>query len=140
MADINHQITINASAKKIYELISTKTGIQKWLTKEDGWKIKGKETLGDMLLFYFGENHHEMKISKLEPNREVKWNCTAGHPEWIGTSLSFIIESNGDKNILHFAHKGWANSTDFFEQCNQVWAGCVQDIKNVVEDIKQNKK
>jgi len=72
MADINHQITITASAKKIYELISTKTGIQKWLTKEDGWKIKGKENLGDTLLFYFGENHHEMKISKLDLNSQME--------------------------------------------------------------------
>ena len=133
MANINHQIIIKAPAKKIYELISTKTGIQKWLTKEDGWKIKGNENIGDTLLFYFGENHHEMKISKLEPNREVKWNCVAGHPEWIGTSLSFIIESDGDRNVLHFVHKGWKNTSDFFEQCNQVWEGSLIDIKNAAE-------
>lgn len=133
MANINHQIIIKAPAKKIYELISTKTGIQKWLTKEEGWKIKGNENIGDTLLFYFGENHHEMKISKLEPNREVKWNCAAGHPEWIGTSVSFIIESDGDRNVLHFAHKGWTNTSDFFEQCNQVWEGSLIDIKNVAE-------
>jgi hypothetical protein len=133
MANINHKITINASAKKIYELISTKTGIQKWLTKEDGWKIKGKENLGDTLLFYFGENHHEMKISKLEHEKEVKWTCTVGHPEWVGTSVSFIIESNKDINILHFAHKDWANSSNFFEQCNQVWEGSLIDIKNAAE-------
>jgi uncharacterized protein YndB with AHSA1/START domain len=133
MANINHQITIKASAMKIYELISTKEGIQKWLTKEDGWKIKGKENLGNTLLFYLGEHHHEMKISKLEPNKEVKWDCTVGHPEWIGTSVSFIIEGKGNENILHFAHEGWAKQTDFFKQCNQVWKGSVIDIKNVIE-------
>ena len=57
-----------------------------------------------------------MKISKLEADKEVKWDCTVGHPEWIGTSVSFIIESKEDKNILHFAHTGWANQTKFFEQ------------------------
>ena len=133
MANINHQITIKAQAQKIYELITTKTGIQKWLTKEDGWNIKGKETIGGTLLFYFGENHHEMKISKLIPNTEVTWDCTVGHPEWIGTSVSFTIESKGDKNILYFAHKGWANQTEFFEQCRQVWERSVIDIKNAVE-------
>jgi len=133
MTNINHQITIKAPAQKIYELITTKTGIQKWLTKEDGWNIKGKETIGSTLLFYFGENHHEMKISKLIPNTEVKWDCTVGHPEWIGTSVSFTIESKGDKNIFHFAHTGWANQTEFFEQCRQVWERSVIDIKNAVE-------
>src|SRR4051812_6919053 len=101
MANITHQATIKASAQKIYELIATKTGIQKWLTKEDGWTIKGTETMGGTLLFYFGKNHHEMKISKLVPNKEVKWDCIVGHPEWIGTTVSFIIESKDDKNILH---------------------------------------
>jgi hypothetical protein len=134
MADINHQITIKASAKKIYELIASKEGIQKWLTKEDGWKIKGNENLGGILLFYFGKNHHEMKVSKLEANKEVKWDCIVGHPEWIDTSVSFIIESKGNENILHFAHKGWAKQTNFFEQCNEVWEGSVADIKNAVEE------
>jgi uncharacterized protein YndB with AHSA1/START domain len=133
MSTINHQLIIKAPAKKIYELISIKTGIQKWLTKGNGWKIKGKENIGDTLLFYFGENHHEMQISKLELNREVKWNCVAGHPEWIRTSVSFIIESYEDKNVLHFAHTGWTNTSDFFEQCNQVWEGCLIDIKNAAE-------
>jgi uncharacterized protein YndB with AHSA1/START domain len=133
MANITHQITIKAPAQKIYELIATKTGLQKWLTKEDGWTIKGTETIGGTLLFYFGENHHEMKISKLVPNKEVKWDCIVGHPEWIGTSVSFIIESKEDKNTLHFTHTGWANQTEFFAQCSSAWKQNVIDIKNTAE-------
>jgi uncharacterized protein YndB with AHSA1/START domain len=133
MANINHQITIQAPAQKIYELIATKDGIRKWLTEDDGWNIKGKETIGSTLLFYFGEHHHEMKVSKLIPDKEVSWDCTVGHPEWIGTSVSFAIENNGDENILRFAHTGWANRTKFFDQCSQVWKGNISDIKNVAE-------
>jgi uncharacterized protein YndB with AHSA1/START domain len=48
MPDIKHKISIKASAEEIYELIVRKKGIQKWLTKEDGWKIVGKERLGDI--------------------------------------------------------------------------------------------
>lgn len=138
MPDIKHTISIKASAEEIYELIATKKGIQKWLTKEDGWKIVGKEMPGDILFFHFGADHHEMKISKLDVNKEVKWNCIFGHPDWIGTSLSFNIESNGDKNILHFEHSGWKSKTEFFVQCNQVWAGCVEDIKHVAEAKQEN--
>jgi uncharacterized protein YndB with AHSA1/START domain len=133
MADIKHQITINAPARKIYGLIATKAGIEKWLTKEDGWKITGQENVGGVLLFYFGENHHEMKISKLDPDKEVKWECTVGHPEWVGTTVDFSIEVKEDKCILHFAHQGWANKTKFFEQCNQVWEGNISDIKELAE-------
>ncbi len=133
MADIKHQISIKASAKQIYALVATKTGIRKWLTKDDGWKITGHENLGGTLLFYFGENHHEMKISKLELDKEVKWECTVGHPEWVGTTVDFSIEAKEDKCILHFIQEGWTNKTKFFAQCNQVWGGNISDIKKVVE-------
>ena len=133
MADIKHSISIKASSANIYELLVTKKGIQKWLTKEDGWKIVGKETLGDILFFHFGADHHELKISKLDTNKEVKWDCIFGHPDWISTFILFRIENKGDKNILHFEHNGWKSKTEFFNQCNQVWAGCVEDIKHIAE-------
>ena len=134
MAAIKHQISIKASAKQVYALIATNAGIRKWLTKEDGWKITGRESVGATLLFDFGENHHEMKISKLEPNKVVKWECMVGHPEWVGTTVDFSIEAKEDKCILHFTQEGWAAKTEFFEQCNQVWRGSISDIKRVAED------
>jgi uncharacterized protein YndB with AHSA1/START domain len=133
MADIKRQLTIKAPAKKIYGLIATKKGIREWLTKEDGWKITGEEKPGDTLLFIFSENHHEMKISKLDPQKEIKWECTVGHPEWVGTTVDFTIEVKEDKCILHFAQEGWASKTKFFEQCNEVWAGNIADIKKLAE-------
>jgi uncharacterized protein YndB with AHSA1/START domain len=133
MTDIKHQITITATAGVIYNLFTTKAGIQKWLTKEDGWKITGNEKLGDTLSFYFGGDHHEMRISKLTPNKEVKWECTVGHPEWIGTSVSFTIENKDGKSILFFAHKGWKSKTAWFEQCSQVWEGSIADVKKAAE-------
>jgi len=134
MPDIKHTVTINALPENIFNLVATKVGIQKWLTREDGWKITGNENIGDTLVFYFGGNHHEMKISKLIPNKEVQWDCTVGPPDWVATSVCFAIETKGQKSILRFEHSGWAKQTDFFTLCDQVWKGCVTDIKNVAED------
>src|SRR4051794_17943377 len=112
METIKHQVTIDAPAHIIYALVATKAGIKKWLTKSDGWTIEGEENTGGTLLFYFHESHHEMKILKLYPYIKVEWECILGHPEWLGTTVSFNIESKGDECVLYFAHSGWAKQTE----------------------------
>lgn len=133
MEVIQHHIIIKAPAKTIYRLIATKTGIRKWLTKDNGWKITGKGNIGDSLFFYFGGNHHEMKILKLTPDKEVNWICPFGPPEWINTVVSFKIETKDGISILSFEHKGWAEKSAFFKLCNEVWKSSIADIKNVAE-------
>src|ERR1700682_5716446 len=102
MASIKHQINIDAPAGIIYEFITSTDGIQQWLPKTEGWLITGQKNLGGILFFHFGPDHHEMKISKLDPNKEVRWECIAGHPEWVGTTVDFKIEDKGYKSILYF--------------------------------------
>ena len=133
MPDIMHQAAINAAAKEIYQLLTTKAGLQKWLTTEEGWKITGEESVGGILRFNLGENFHEMKIVKLEPNKQVRWECTTGHPEWLGTTVDFFIEDNVKKCTLQFAHRGWADSTKFFQECDQAWGNYTAAIKKVAE-------
>lgn len=133
MEDIKHHIIIKAPVKAIYKLIATKAGIRKWLTKDNGWKITGKENIDDSLFFYFGGNHHEMKILKLTLDKEVNWICPFGPPEWINTAVSFKIEAKDGISILYFAHTGWAKKSAFFTLCNEVWKSCIADIKNAAE-------
>jgi uncharacterized protein YndB with AHSA1/START domain len=132
--DIKHLIGIKAPAEVIYGLIASKAGLGQWLTKEAGWTITGEEDLGGTLYFYLGSSaHHEMTIETLERNKEVQWKCAVGHPQWIGTTVDFTIEDKGDERILHFSHRGWTEKTEWFEQCNVAWAGCLASIKKAAE-------
>jgi uncharacterized protein YndB with AHSA1/START domain len=133
MEAIKHQVTVSAPSKTIYGLVATKAGIRKWLTKADGWRIEGEENTGDSLLFYFHDRHHEMKILKLDREKEVAWECIAGHPEWLGTTVFFNIERKGEQCILQFEHSGWIEQTEFYYRCNMVWKGCINDIKKLAE-------
>ena len=111
--------------------------MQKWLTREEGWRITGQEDLGGTLFFYFGPDyHHEMEILKLDPDKEVTWKCTVGHPDWIGTTVDFAIEDKGKKSTLHFEHNGWAIQTDFFYECVDAWTESLANIKKAAESEK----
>lgn len=133
MADILHQVLIKAPAKKIYQLIATREGIQQWLRESEGWKISGDTSLGGLITFYLETHHHIMKVIQMEKDKQVRWECTEGHPEWLGTTVDFFIDDNVSKCTLEFAHNGWADSTEFFQECQQAWAGYVEDIKRVAE-------
>jgi hypothetical protein len=134
MADIMHQAVINVSSKEIYKLISTKDGLHKWLTPEEGWKIQGDQNLGGVLRFNFNDSFHEMKVILLEKDKHVRWECIQGPPEWLETIVDFFIEDNVKKCTLQFAHNGFKEHTKFFRECDEAWRNYVATIKKVAED------
>lgn len=134
MADIMHQAVINAASKQIYPLIATKEGLLQWLKPEDGWKIQGDQGLGGTLTFFYGDGHHAMKVIILEKDKQVRWECVEGHPEWLGTTVDYFIEDNVKKCTLQFAHNGWESQSKFFQECDQAWKNYVSDIKKVAEN------
>jgi uncharacterized protein YndB with AHSA1/START domain len=131
MANIKHLVHIDAPANKIYEAITTKTGLQNWWTD----KVTGDTGEGDTLHFHFGPDYHkEMKITALDGDKQVKWQCEVGDPQWVGTTLSFDINVNKDgKSILHFAHNGWKDETDLFAMCTYHWGRYMTSLKDVAE-------
>ncbi|RZM09883.1 MAG: hypothetical protein EOO88_48915, partial [Pedobacter sp.] len=130
MPAIKHHAPITAPAEKIYHLLNTITGLEKWLRTEDGWKITGDEQPGGILTFHYKENgFHQMKVVKLKPHETVNWECTSGHPEWLNTTVNFAIEANDDKCMLSFGHEGWAEKTGFYSECHDAWGKYVAEIK-----------
>jgi uncharacterized protein YndB with AHSA1/START domain len=131
MANIKHLVHINAPASKIYEAITTKEGLQKWWTD----KVTGETDHGNTINFHFGPDYYKgMKITALDEDRQVKWQCMVGDPEWVGTTISFDIDVNKDgKSILRFAHDGWQEETDMYGQCTYHWGRYMESLKNVAE-------
>ena len=133
MADIMHQVVINAPAKKVYQLLSGKDGLQQWLTAEEGWKIQGDQNVGGVLRFNLNDGFHEMKVIIADRDKQLRWECVQGHPEWLGTTVDFFIEDNVKKCTLQFSHNGWQERTAFFQECDQAWKNYVSAIKVVAE-------
>lgn len=133
MADILIQALIKAPAKRIYGLITTKEGIRQWLKETDGWIISGDTGIGGTIVFQLGAYHHSMKVIIQEKDKQVRWECIEGHPEWMGTTVDFFIDDNVSKCTLEFAHNGWAASTEFFQECHQAWTGYIDAIKKIAE-------
>ena len=130
---IKHLLVINTPPQKIYNALTTSTGVANWWTKET---IVGKQ-IGDTNVFKFGEKYHnEMKIIDLIPDNRVEWECIKGDDEWIGTKLIFELLGNDDKTTLKFIQAKWKEETDFFASCNYQWGYYMRSLKLYCESGK----
>ena len=133
MPDIKHLVTIEAPVGTVYKAVTEQAGLAGWWTKETvaGFKV------GSILEFKFGDKYHnKMRLTKLEENRRVEWECFEGDKEWVGTTFTFDLEAKDGKTVLRFSQDGWRAGTDFYALCNTTWAFYMQSLKSYCETGK----
>lgn len=116
MHSILHKIVIESSPKQLFDALTTESGLSNWWTSA--------EQKGEEILFFFGPNgEHQVQMSLLSaiPEKEVKWQCSAG--PWVEMGeFVFAIEAHERGVSLDFAHHGWQQTDDFYKHCNPKWA------------------
>jgi uncharacterized protein YndB with AHSA1/START domain len=150
MPNIQHQLLIEATPEKIYQAITTEQDLSAWWTSPT-------EANG-ILRFAFGDGYFkEMKITTMEPFSLVKWTCTKGADEWVGTNISFELISGDKASLLHahpemqgqleqqksdtgtlliFHHDDWKGYTPMFAECNYTWGRFLVSLKLFCETGK----
>jgi len=130
MANIRHNMTIAASATKIFDAVTREEGLKGWWTTD----VDARPEEGYVNHFKFGENgFNKMKVSKLQSPNEVYWECVDGDKEWVGTKVSFELEEREDNTFLKFAHLNWAEESEFFGFCNHHWGRFLDSLKSLCE-------
>lgn len=131
MANIEHIQYVNASASKVYEVLTTANGLSEIWTQE----LVFTAQLGALNEFSFGdEKPTQMEIEDLIPNRKMVWHCVDSDPEWVGTKISFDIEDKGSKTSVVLRHTGWREVTEFYRFCNYNWAIFLLSLKQYCEE------
>ena len=136
MTVISQLLHIKASnAKKVYEALATKEGLASW------WAFSSKfsSKIDDVMIFHFTpHNASEMRLVERIPDYRVMWECQSGDSEWVGTTVAFELEENGNSVDIKLFHSGWQKQTDYFNQCNYRWTFYLQRLKAYLETGKQN--
>ena len=154
MPNIHHELIIGASPTKVYNAITGTEGLSAWWTPG----AKAEANAGSIARFGFGDGYFkEMEITDLETDRLVKWTCTKGTEEWVGTHLSFELEGadkqtfavshpelkdqlaqqNDDEGtLLIFHHNDWKAYTPMFAECSFTWGRFLWSLKLYCETGK----
>jgi uncharacterized protein YndB with AHSA1/START domain len=138
MADIIHRIGIKAPASKTYEAVSTAQGVAGWWTRD----ATSTAAVGGAVSVRFRRRdgseigHMDFEMTRLEPEREVRWRFTDGPPEWIGTEATFELTQDGDMTIVNFGHRNWKEPIEFMAHCSMKWATFLMSLRELVETGK----
>jgi hypothetical protein len=71
MADILHEVTINAAPAQVYKALTQQTGLQSWWTEH----AAAKAEVGSVstFSFYGGMAVFKLSVDQLQPNNKVYW-------------------------------------------------------------------
>lgn len=119
MADINHEIKINAAPAAVYHALTSAPELSKWHTAQ----IKSTSGQGESFTIHPTDGPvFEWKVLKPDAHT-VEWQCIAGPGDAAGTIARFQLSALGDgRTLLEFSHSGWPGTHGNFRKCNTLWA------------------
>jgi uncharacterized protein YndB with AHSA1/START domain len=135
-ANIVHRIGIKAPIAKVYQALATVEGIAAWWTRS----VTGDAEVNGTIQVRFHSKAGteigcmDIQIIALEPNHRVVWRIQSGPDEWIGTEVTFAIESAEGQTIVLFDHSHWREQVEFTAHCSTKWAIFLLSLKQLMED------
>jgi uncharacterized protein YndB with AHSA1/START domain len=134
MADIRHRVGIDVPAERLYQILTTRHGLAEFWTRE----VDGDPGEGGTLSFSFGtpEPAAVMEVTGVTPDRQVRWTCVAGAPDWIGTQVTFDLQPGDGETVLVFTHADWRDASDFMAHCSTKWGYFILGLKTWLEGGK----
>lgn len=143
MANVYHQVLIQANCATVFEAVTTQTGLSKWWIAN----CNVKPEIGFVNEFHTeGHGTNYMKVLALEPNSFTEWECTNTGTPWSGTRVTFTLSDKGDFTCLDFKHTGYPAEDELYAICNYHWARHLFMLKAFCEtgipllDRKQEEK
>jgi len=130
MPDINHQFPIKASAKQVFDAITSPAGLNSWWTLQS----KGSPLVGSSYQFFFSEEYNwSGVVVSAVTDSSIEWEFTSAEPDWTGTRLRMDLVENEGWIWVTFLHSGWAEASEHFRISSYCWATYLRLLKRYVE-------
>ena len=131
MATILLRVPVEADPKVTYDALSTSQGVNAWWSNH----TEGPEGVGSTMKVAFPDAPmtFDFEVTEERAGERVAWKCLAGPPEWIGTDISFEIQSDEGNTSVLFSHDGWSTTEESFPFIAYSWAQILPRLKNLAE-------
>jgi uncharacterized protein YndB with AHSA1/START domain len=134
MADILHELTIAASPEQVYKAVTEQDGLASWWTQRSTAQPK----VGTTAEFGFmgGQFTMKMKVTKLEPFKEVDWDVLQSGPDWAGTHITWDLTPVDSSTKVLFGHRDWTITDGSYASVNYNWGHLLTSLKSYLETGK----
>ena len=130
MVDILHRIGVrDSSPEAVFDALTTLDGLSGWWARD----TSGAVDTGGVIQFRFAVGGFDMKVVELKTGVRVQWEVVEGPTEWIGTTVNWAINQDGDYTIVLFSHEGWREPVAFMNHCSTKWATFLLSLKSLLE-------
>lgn len=131
MAEIAHEIKIDASAERVFAALSTPDGMRGWHTAAvDGGGVVGT----DWRLRFEGGPTFAWRVTASDPDRMVEWECVEGPGDSVGTRVTYLVRPLDDgRTLVEQRHSGWPDTDGNFRKCNTLWGLLLDHLRRYVE-------
>jgi uncharacterized protein YndB with AHSA1/START domain len=132
MATILLRVPVDAGPSSVFDALTTTEGVNGWWSNH----TEGPSGTGSTMKVSFPDAPITFDFSVTEevPDERVRWRCEAGPPEWVGTDVTFDIDTDdeGATSVL-FEHDGWATTNESFPFIAYSWAQILPRLKKLAE-------
>lgn len=130
MPDIVQDFPIKAPPSRVFQVISTPAGLDRWWTA----KSAGEPRLGAEYQLGFGPGYDwRAKVTRCRPETEFELELTRGDREWIGTKVGFVLHGEGGATQVRFHHLGWPTESEQWRVSCYCWAMYLRILRRYIE-------
>jgi uncharacterized protein YndB with AHSA1/START domain len=135
MFDIVHRIGLKAKPEKVFAALSTIDGLAGWWTDD----TEGDAHLGGKIAFSFWSiskvlvGRMVMQVEAETAPSEIRWLCTEGPDDWVGTSITFRLSEQDGQTIVVFGHRNWQAASEAMAHCSMKWAVFLLSLRQYME-------
>jgi hypothetical protein len=82
--------------------------------------------------FIFGEDFNPvMKITAIDPERDLRWRCVSGHEPWADNDFRFQLESRGEHGTKLRSWQEYAVELDddYYDNYNFNWGYYLESLR-----------
>lgn len=128
MPDILHRVGIAVHPERVYAALTTLDGLRHWWIVETA----GNAWAGGLI----NSGFCDMEVMETVPNEFVRWRCTRGPEEWLGTEVSFRLVWKQGQTFVLFRHANWREPdepVEFMYHCSTKWAVFMLSLRDYLE-------
>lgn len=130
MPDIHHTFPINASPEKVFEGISSPSGLDAWWSKTS----EGSPEIGSAYKLDFGPGYvWKAIVTKANTNNEFELQMTDADADWVDTKIGFSLKDKGNATEVNFYHTGWPQNNEHYRISSYCWAMYLRILKRNLE-------
>lgn len=141
MDNYTNTIEVKATAEKVFNALSHKIFLW-WSEMFEGSSAQTE----DVFTIRFGADIHKtMRVKEAIPDTKMIWHVEdslialpelKNQKEWIGTTIVWEIEQNGENTKIKITHLGLSPDIECYDICSNGWVQFLGSLKLFLETGK----